>query len=617
MGNNSSNYEEPSGRSCSEDVNDQKEHDSRRPFADNTFDSDDCTASVTREDSNPNTPESALTAGAGEDDVQINLHMLDLMEYLQGVARESNDLPTTPRDDPELGKTVSRLTQTGFLRKAEAFIPADVRIISGTFTRRANVWNLPTSEEYTPEDGAQEPGLSHGGAMCNTFLKVIYDGAEEQWGKTDELMNPDAIFDDDMSQATSQLELHNNTNLSLITSLDIGDISQFHLSFAELLLKMRKEVQDIGFAQSPTITSSKQFDINEPFYIVPPTFDPSKNKKRSLLIGCNYEKIHGAKLKQSHDDIKSIRDFLVNVHGFPETEDCMTILADDGEHDAPTHHNIIEAFKFLSEASRMGDVVFVQFSGHGCRILDTPINPLVESYDEALVPIDIAKSGLIRDTLIYKTLLAPMPSGVTLTCLIDVCDTGVCIDLPFSWNSKEIHSVPMLLMNPNFSFVRFLKVIKTLYESSMFTKLGKTVNGALIDAKSPRDERMANNKFDDDDSDANSLDGSLCTVHSNEQNGEDKQSSFFNPFTACSCGVSDEKPNDVSLICADNVSNTNEKHATLLTKVMACSIMDPADKSFEVDSFHNYTDSYDDDDGSHYSDDVSLDRPNINRRRRR
>lgn len=34
-------------------------------------------------------------------------------------------------------------------------------------------------------------------------------------------------------------------------------------------------------------------------------------------------------------------------------------------------------------------------------------------------------------------------------------------------------------MNEDFSFVRFLKVVKTLYESSTFTQLGKTVGSAL------------------------------------------------------------------------------------------------------------------------------------------
>mmetsp|Transcript_22962 Transcript_22962/g.52583 ORF Transcript_22962/g.52583 Transcript_22962/m.52583 type:complete len:426 (-) Transcript_22962:307-1584(-) len=425
------------------------------------------------------------------------------------------------------------------------------------------------------------------------------------------MMNPDAIFDDDTTQ---EQDLNNSLNLASLSSLDIAEASQFHTSYAELLLKMRKEVSEIGYAQSPYITTSKQFDINEPFHIVPPNFDSSKNKKRSLLIGCNYQDIPRAKLKQSHDDIKSIRDFLVNVHGFPETKEYMTILADDGEHESPTLHNIIEAFKFLSEASRFGDVVFVQFSGHGCRVLDTPINPMIESYDEAIVPSDYAKSGLVRDTLIYKTLLAPMPSGVTLTCLFDVCDTGVCIDLPFSWNSKEIvqNMIPQLSMNPNFSFVRFLKVIKTLYESSMFAKLGKTVKGALVGATSPRDERVANNEFDDD-SDANSmLDESLCTVASNDPS-EDKQSSFFNPFTACSCGASTmEKDQEISLLSSD--PTLSDDKGGLFKKVMGCSIIDN-EKSFENESLNNFTESYYDDD-SHYSDE-SIERKSSRRRRRR
>ena len=36
-----------------------------------------------------------------------------------------------------------------------------------------------------------------------------------------------------------------------------------------------------------------------------------------------------------------------------------------------------------------------------------------------------------------------------------------------------------LAVNNDFSFVRFLKVVKTLYESSTFTQLGKTVGSAL------------------------------------------------------------------------------------------------------------------------------------------
>jgi hypothetical protein len=93
-----------------------------------------------------------------DDRVHVNLAMADLMAYLQVVANNSNNLPLTSRDDPELGRMVSSLTTEEYARKSAAFIPADVRVIGGTFTKYGRVWDLPTSEEYNASDGAQEPG---------------------------------------------------------------------------------------------------------------------------------------------------------------------------------------------------------------------------------------------------------------------------------------------------------------------------------------------------------------------------------------------------------------------------------------------------------------------------
>jgi hypothetical protein len=48
-----------------------------------------------------------------------------------------------------------------------------------------------------------------------------------------------------------------------------------------------------------------------------------------------------------------------------------------------------------------------------------------------------------------------------------------------------------MAQNDDFSFVRFLKVVKTLYESSTFTQLGKTVGSALSHqplSKAPEEE---------------------------------------------------------------------------------------------------------------------------------
>ena len=45
---------------------------------------------------------------------------------------------------------------------------------------------------------------------------------------------------------------------------------------------------EIEYAQALVVTSSRKFDLNKPFSLVPDGFDRDKNTMRSLLIGCNY-----------------------------------------------------------------------------------------------------------------------------------------------------------------------------------------------------------------------------------------------------------------------------------------------------------------------------------------
>lgn len=81
-----------------------------------------------------------------DDLVNVNMPMADLMAYLQVVANNSNQLPLTVRDDPELDRAVNSLSSEEYARKSAAFIPADVRVLGGVFTRYGRVWDLPTSE---------------------------------------------------------------------------------------------------------------------------------------------------------------------------------------------------------------------------------------------------------------------------------------------------------------------------------------------------------------------------------------------------------------------------------------------------------------------------------------
>ena len=82
---------------------------------------------------------------AVQDPVHVNLAMADLMAYLQVVANNSNHLPLTRRDDPELDRSITTLTAEDYARKSAAFVPADVRVLGGVFSRHGRVWDLPTS----------------------------------------------------------------------------------------------------------------------------------------------------------------------------------------------------------------------------------------------------------------------------------------------------------------------------------------------------------------------------------------------------------------------------------------------------------------------------------------
>jgi hypothetical protein len=519
-----------------------------------------------------------------DEQVLVNLAMADLMAYLQVVANNSNNLPLTRRDDPELTRMVTNLTSEEYARKSAAFIPADVRVIAGSFLKYGNVWDLPTSEEYVASDGAQEPGRSYGGACTNSMLKVLYDAASETADavQTDE-NGGDFLFDDDDDESLATLPFTRNNTFA---SLDMyGQSNPSTISWAELLRKMKAEINDIEYVQAPTIGSTRKFDLNNPFSLVPDSFDKATGKKRSLLIGCNYHATEGAELKASHDDICSMKDYIINVHGFSESDDMMTVLLDDDNHKSPTFMNIVEAFKSLSEQSQPGDAVFIQFSGHGGRILDSPINNNVESYDEILVPSDYSVSGVIRDTLIFKTLLAPMRYGVTVTIIIDSCDTGMMIDLPYTWftRSDRPDAVAKMKQSEDFSFVRFLKVVKTLYESCTFTQIGKTV-GTALGQQSALEE--SSDEDDDDGTTVDKIEDPIVRTNTEEMQGP---GSLFQAI--CSPRASSANTHDKA------VDNNDRDALTLIEKMLGCNFLVhdlENDFSFEEDTYANNTYTFDD-----------------------
>ena len=167
--------------------------------------------------------------------------------------------------------------------------------------------NLLFLQEYNACDGAHEPGRSYGGACANSMLKVLYDAANDTMDTNHQEAVASSLFDDDDDEGTDDGLSSMAKSFKSGFSLDNGTMTATTLTWADLLRKMKAEMKEIEYAQTPKITTTRKIDLNKPFSLLPDDFDPSKNKKRALLIGCNYKNIPGAELKASHDDIRSMK----------------------------------------------------------------------------------------------------------------------------------------------------------------------------------------------------------------------------------------------------------------------------------------------------------------------
>eukprot|EP00574_Skeletonema_japonicum_P002159 CAMPEP_0201720586 /NCGR_PEP_ID=MMETSP0593-20130828/5482_1 /ASSEMBLY_ACC=CAM_ASM_000672 /TAXON_ID=267983 /ORGANISM="Skeletonema japonicum, Strain CCMP2506" /LENGTH=511 /DNA_ID=CAMNT_0048211247 /DNA_START=41 /DNA_END=1576 /DNA_ORIENTATION=+ len=288
--------------------------------------------------------------------------------------------------------------QQKFASQAKKAIPANVRMISGSHDVQtsADVSNINSQFELP------NPAGRAGGACTAALLQVLYDAHDRG--------------DNDMS-------------------------------WVDALREMREILLEKGFDQIPQLTSSRMIHVDDPFSITPPSFDPSSNKQRAVLIGINYKGQKG-QLSGCHNDVHNVAQYLQEVQGFKNEN--ITILMDDGMHKPPTKSAIISAYKRLVKQTKEGDVVFCHYSGHGGRLPDDNGDE-DDGYDETLIPLDFQKSGQIRDDDLLKILVHPMPANVTMTCLMDCCHSGTVLDLPYRFVGDGDHEEMEINERVNFT----------------------------------------------------------------------------------------------------------------------------------------------------------------------
>ena len=139
------------------------------------------------------------------------------------------------------------------------------------------------------------------------MLKVVYDAANEMDGAAQTEAAAQALFDDDDDDA-DEPSVTGGKSFKSGYSIDFGNSdTHFQITWAALLRQLKSEFKEIGYSQVPKLTTTRKIDLNKPFSLTSDEFDVAKNKKRSLLIGCNYRSMEGAELKASHDDVRSMK----------------------------------------------------------------------------------------------------------------------------------------------------------------------------------------------------------------------------------------------------------------------------------------------------------------------
>jgi len=151
---------------------------------------------------------------------------------------------------------------------------------------------------------------------------------------------------------------------------------------------------------------------------------PNRETRRvALQFGLLYKGTE-FELKGCVNDVNNIYERFLKHHGF--TEDHTILFTDDSKF-PPTKSNMCAAFKQFVEKSIDGDILFIQYSGHGTEVEDHDGDE-DDGFDEALCPLD---GGTIIDDWLFEHVVKPLDDKpkAHLFVMVDACHSGTCLDL--------------------------------------------------------------------------------------------------------------------------------------------------------------------------------------------
>ncbi|MFB6197430.1 MAG: caspase domain-containing protein [Halobacteriaceae archaeon] len=168
-------------------------------------------------------------------------------------------------------------------------------------------------------------------------------------------------------------------------------------------------------------------------------------KRKALVIGINYVDTPDSSLRGCHNDALRVKEYLVGSRGYRKEDVTVAMDREGNNAEGTTRGGIIEGILRLANASNREelDEVFIHYSGHGTQARDLWWGgDEIDGMDEALVPSDFRRSGLLRDDKL-NTLFQEFHPRTRVLCVFDCCHSGSMGDLCWKYRASGAEEAPV------------------------------------------------------------------------------------------------------------------------------------------------------------------------------
>lgn len=157
---------------------------------------------------------------------------------------------------------------------------------------------------------------------------------------------------------------------------------------------------------------------------------------KALLIGLNYRSDPANRLSGCINDVRAMAKFLTSV----KPGIAVRVVDDEWLPAQCTKAGLLQELTgFVDSINKdpLCTFAWLHYSGHGSCTRDRSADE-TDGKDEALVPVDFLRAGLILDDQVTAILSRLSNPACKVVCVMDSCHSGTVCDLKYKWVSPTV-----------------------------------------------------------------------------------------------------------------------------------------------------------------------------------